>query len=107
MGYKKRMSFCQQNVPKADTWQHTLRTKSARVVQIAGVRKRKGYNVFCVRRVRIAPVPPRRVWGGNTRISGKVVWGQRDGEYLFMKSGLKAKINAKNPAFKIRCKFFF
>lgn len=74
------MSFCQQNVPKADTWQHVLRTKSARTVQIAGVRKRKGYNVFCVRRVRIAPVPPRRVWGGNTRISGKVVWGQRDGD---------------------------
>lgn len=74
------MSFCQQNVPKADTWQHTLRTKSARTVQIAGVRKRKGYNVFCVRRVRIAPVPPCWVWGGNTRISGKVVWGQRDGD---------------------------
>ena len=25
--------------------------------------------MFCVRRVRIAPVPPCRVWGGNTRIS--------------------------------------
>ncbi|EHH00991.1 hypothetical protein HMPREF9441_01039 [Paraprevotella clara YIT 11840] len=36
--------------------------------------------MFCVRRVRIAPVSPRRVWGGNTRISGKVVWGQRDGD---------------------------
>lgn len=80
MGYKKRMSFCQQNVPQVDTWQHALRTKSARTVQIAGVRKQKGCNVFCVRRVRIAPVPPRRVWGGNTQISGKVVWGQRDGD---------------------------
>lgn len=63
------MSFCQQNVPKADTWQHTLRTKSARVVQIAGVRKRKGCNVFCVRRVRIAPCLLHRGWGGNMRIS--------------------------------------
>ena len=79
MGYKKRMSFCQQNVPQVDTWQYALRTKSARTVQIAGVRKRKGYNVFCVRRVRIAPCLLRRGWGGNTRISGKVVWGQRDG----------------------------
>ena len=40
------MSFCQQNVPQVDTWQHALRTKSARTVQIAGVRKQKGCNVF-------------------------------------------------------------
>lgn len=36
-------------------------------------------NLLYARCVRIAPKPSRRGWGGNTRISGKVVVGQRDG----------------------------